>query len=457
MKKKICIVLIALLLGGGLFYFLKSHKKSSIIIILIDALRKDHLSCYGYGRNTSPNIDKFASEAIKFDNCVSTCSWTSPSVASLFTSLYVSSHGLMTHSNKDTDILPLELVTLAELLKENGYATAAFVANRWIREEFNYNQGFDLFKQVGTSFRPSAATVREKAIAWLHSKPNKPFFLYLHFMDVHGPYLPPYPYNTLFTSETQRELSLEEYEKLRYLKIQNQTDLNFYINQYDGGIKYCDYHIGKILNYLREEGLFKEAAIIITSDHGEAFFEHGACDHGFTLYNEEINVPLFLKLPASCDAIIMQNIKTQLIDLGVTIAHLIGATFPYKVDGINLITKNTQADNGQRRKRLYSEEYMKGFPKIAMIEKGMKYIFHSAEKRIVEVFDLNEDQGELNNMMNAHNHISYEHIEKDISEWSTMKNNWKMKTIKEQQKAVIDPDTLEHLKSLGYIHNRSQD
>ena len=133
MKKGICVLSIALIIAFGLFHYLKTQSKPNIIIILVDALRKDHLGCYGYSGNTSPNIDRFASEAIKFNNCISACSWTSPSIASLFTSLYVSSHGLMTHSNKDTDVLALELVTLAEALKENGYITAAFVANRWIR------------------------------------------------------------------------------------------------------------------------------------------------------------------------------------------------------------------------------------------------------------------------------------------------------------------------------------
>jgi len=165
---------------------------------MIDALRKDHLGCYGYYRNTSPQIDEFAKDAIKFEETTSTCSWTSPSIASLFTSLYVSSHGLMTHSQKSTDILNLQYETLAEVLKKKGYTTSAFIANRWIREEFNYHQGFDTFEQVGGDIpRPSSAAVKEKVIAWLESKPEQPFFTYIHFMDVHGTYYPPYQHKTL--------------------------------------------------------------------------------------------------------------------------------------------------------------------------------------------------------------------------------------------------------------------
>jgi len=322
MKREIfIIILLFIILPSALLYFYFNQKvQPNIIIIMIDALRKDHLSCYGYYRNTSPKIDEFAEDAIQFENTVSTCSWTSPSIASLFTSLYVSGHGLMTHSQKSTDILDLQFETLAEVLKKNGYMTSAFIANRWIREEFNYHQGFDTFEQVGGDIpRPSAAAVKEKAVAWLKNKAKQPFFAYIHFMDVHGPYYPPYPYNTFFTSQNKRELTLQEYTKLRYLKYEGQRDLNFYINQYDGEIRYCDYNIGKIIQYLKEADLYDDSIIILTSDHGEAFFEHGECDHGFTLYNEEIRVPLIIRFPSSADSSINDRINPQLIDIGVTI------------------------------------------------------------------------------------------------------------------------------------------
>ena len=257
MNKRILIIsiLLIIILSGVILYNYNHRVRPNLMIILIDALRKDHLGCYGYHRNTSPRIDEFAKDAIKFEETMSTCSWTSPSIASLFTSLYVSSHGLKTHSQKSTDILDLRFETLAEILKKHGYRTSAFIANRWIRAEFNYHQGFDVFEQIGGDIpRPSAASVREKAIAWLKNRQKKPFFTYIHFMDVHGPYLPPYPYNTFFKTEQVRMLTQQEFNKLRYLKVEGQRDLNFYINQYDGEIRYCDYHIGKILEYLKEAG-----------------------------------------------------------------------------------------------------------------------------------------------------------------------------------------------------------
>ena len=200
------IMMLTIVVLAGILLYSARVEMPNIVIILVDALRVDHLGCYRYPRDTSPNIDRFARDAIRFEGTVSTCSWTSPSIASLFTSLYVSSHGLMTHSQKSTDILAPEFKTLAEILKDKGYTTAAFVANRWIRREFNYHQGFDLFKQVGTDMaRPGAAAVRENVMEWLEPNPPSPFFLYIHFMDVHGPYIPPYPFNTMFSSALTRK------------------------------------------------------------------------------------------------------------------------------------------------------------------------------------------------------------------------------------------------------------
>ena len=456
MKKVFIIfILLIILLSAALLYHYSHQVRPNLMIILIDALRKDHLGCYGYHRNTSPKIDEFARDAIRFQETISNCSWTSPSIASLFTSLYVSSHGLKTHSQKSTDILDLGFETLAEILKKHGYTTSAFITNRWIREEFNYHQGFDVFEQVAEDItRPIAASVRESVIAWLKNRPKKPFFTYIHFMDVHGPYFSPYPYNTLFTTEKKRALTPQEYNKLRYLRIEGQRDLNFYISQYDGAIRYCDYHIGKILEYLKEADLYDDSIIIVTSDHGEAFFEHGECDHGFTLYNEEIEVPLIMRLPSSMDYAINEHAKTQLIDLGVTILDIIGAGFPYEVDGISILLPD---DGLHERQRIYSEEYMKGFPKVALIEGNMKYIFHIPEERIVEVYDLNKDDEEKNSLIGpGYPSDAYYRMKKEIRTWLEQKGALQKRISKKPDQAPIDPRTLEQLKSLGYIQYQGE-
>ncbi|MBN2372275.1 sulfatase [bacterium] len=460
-KSFTCIALLVILLASSVYicFHIYSNRRTrpNIFIILIDALREDHLGCYGYYRDTSPHIDEFARDSKKFEGVISACSWTSPSIASLFTSLYVSSHGLMTHSQKCTDILNPQFETLAEALKKKGYTTAAFIANRWIREEFNYNQGFDTFEQVGGDIpRPGAAAVKERVILWLKDRPKQPFFAYIHFMDVHGPYYPPYPYNTFFTRKNRRELTDQEYNKLRYLKYEGQRDLNFYISQYDGGIRYCDYNIGKIMQYLREAGLYNDSVIILTSDHGEAFFEHGECDHGFTLYNEEIRVPLIIRLPPSASSEINDCILPQLIDIGVTILDMIGARFPYDVDGLSLLCAIKKGKVDQWRDAQFSEEYMKGFPKAAMIKEGIKYIYNIFEGRIVEVYDMADDDREQNNLAAAHSFSDfYACIEKQIQEWLTGKECLRNKISGKRDRANIDARTLEQLKSLGYIQPAS--
>ncbi|MGA1843667.1 MAG: sulfatase [bacterium] len=450
----VAAVLVLAILGLAVILLYSTRvEMPNIVIILVDALRVDHLGCYGYNRDTSPNLDRFARDAIRFEGTVSTCSWTSPSIASLFTSLYVSSHGLMTHSQQRTDILAPDFETLAEVLKKRGYTTAAFVANRWIRKEFNYHQGFDLFKQVGTDMaRPGAAAVRESVMEWFEPNPPPPFFLYIHFMDVHGPYIPPYPFNTMFTSKPGRKLTADEYGRLRYLRFEGQWDLNFYINQYDGEIRYCDYHIGKILDHLQESGLYDDSIIIITADHGEAFFEHGACDHGFTLYNEETMVPLLMRFPSSMACTADMSIPPQLVDIGATILSLINARFPYEVDGLCLVASPRRGNDQRTRQRIFSEEHMKGIPKVAMIEGHMKYIYHLPEERIVEAYDLQGDEGECTNLVMADRPDGVLNRKGDeIRAWLSRKSGVRKGIARTQNQAEIDPRTLEQLKSLGYI------
>jgi arylsulfatase A-like enzyme len=229
-------------------------------------------------------------------------------------------------------------------------------------------------------------------------------------------------------------------------------DLNFYINQYDGEIRYCDYHIGKIIQYLKSEDLFEDSVIIITSDHGESFFEHGACDHGFTLYNEEIEVPLLMRFPESLDFTINDHFKPQLIDIGVTLLNIIGAEFPYEVDGLSFVSLDNKRNNEQTRQKIYSEEYMKGVPKVAIIEEDMKYIYHIPQEKIVEVYNLSEDEGEEENLLMNYNLIaSNDQKKKEIRTWLHMKEAQRNRISKKREQAVIDPRTLEQLKSLGYI------
>ncbi|MGI6523707.1 MAG: sulfatase [Bdellovibrionota bacterium] len=263
------------------------QKQRNVIVILIDTLRADHLSMNGYQRETSPVIDNFAAENLNFKWALAPAPWTPASVASLFTGLYPSAHGMVPPNSRDTAIkhsvrLPSKWQTMAETFKNNGYYTAAFSSNPWIQELFGFTQGFDLF---GYKERAEAAVLTAKAKEivqkWRETEKEKPLFMYLHYLDPHNPYSPPAPYNTKFSGTVEGRV---------YPKKQQE-----FINQYDGEILYTDTEIGKLFSFLKEEGIYDDAVIILLSDHGEQFMERGHQGHGFDLYNEEVHVPLIVK------------------------------------------------------------------------------------------------------------------------------------------------------------------
>ena len=198
--------------------------------------------------------------------------------------------------------------------------------------------------------------------------------------------------------------------------------------------------------------MYDDSIIIITADHGEAFFEHGACDHGFTLYNEEIKVPLLMRFPSSMACAADMRFPPQLVDIGATILHLIDARFPYEVDGISLVASPSMGDNERKRQRIFSEEHMKGIPKVAMIEGRMKYIYNIPEERIVEAYDLLEDEGEGTNLVMVDRpDVVLDRKERDIRAWLSQKNEVRKGIARTRDQAMIDSRTLEQLKSLGYI------
>lgn len=428
----------------------------NIIILLIDALRKDHVGVYGYNRDTTPNIDLFSQKAIVSQDVVSQSSWTVPSVASLFSSLYPSVHGTNTHhGKKKSDSLDKKIVTFAEVLKEKGYVTGAFVANCLICKRFFFDQGFDVYDPIDKKApKPLAEELNKKALKWIKKNKKKPFFTYLHYMDVHGPYEAPKPYDSFFKSIKCRPLSIQEANKLQYLSHGRERDnnnLNYYIDQYDGEIRYVDYHIGQFLKRLKEYGLFDNTIIIITSDHGEAFFEHGFCDHGWSLYDEEINIPLIVKFPKSIKFKNFCHHRIELFDINATILYILNYNFPYKTNDKNLISDlNDETFNDF----IFSEELSNKPnrpPKIAMIKGDFKAIYMVDEEKVTELYDLEKDKLEEKNLINVELDRHWE-FEKEIESWQKEKLQEKNKLGLEKTKVVrIEQIRIEQLKSLGYL------
>lgn len=271
------------------------HPSVPVIFILIDTLRADHLGKYGYNRPTSPFMDSLGTTA-RFLDVTTQAPWTLPSVASIFTSRYPTEIGVL----KLIDVLPESEFTLAEYFKAQGYRTVALNTNPHIVKESGMMQGFD---SVFTyPFSTSGGVIFHDALHWMDQEGgnSKPFFMYLHLMDVHTPYLPPKEALALFESGYSGtvEGTNEMFgEILRGERTLSPEDLRHLVNLYDGEIRNVDGLIEEFVAQLKKRGLYDPAFLILTADHGEEFFEHGGLQHARTLYEELIHVPLILKFP----------------------------------------------------------------------------------------------------------------------------------------------------------------
>jgi len=328
--------------------------RPSLVIVLIDTLRADHLGCYGYDRDTSPNVDRWAAGSTLFSRCIAQASWTAPSVASLFTSLYPTVHRtgsgleerrvicngqvvMMPAPASAPEIsaeLPPGFVTFAEVCREAGYRTAAYVANGIIAATQGYGQGFETYLIMNDR------KVTQHARQWLREGGQRPFLLYLHYMAPHAPYNPPAAFNRFPADAPPLDLlnaALRDsinFVGSRTLTPQEVANL---INPYDGEILFADHQVQQILDSLAELDLTDRTVVVLTADHGEEFLDHGWIWHSSThLYEELIHVPLIIDLPGDGHRGQQVPQVVRHIDLAPTLLELAGLDRPAEMQGRSL-------------------------------------------------------------------------------------------------------------------------
>ena len=324
----------------------------NVVLISIDSLRADHLGSYGYGRETSPFLDQLASEGVRFENAVSTTSWTLPAHAALFTGLVDSAHGVV--DNGQT--LSENNLTLAEVLQGHGYHTAGFFGGPYLHETFGLAQGFDVWEScmgVGTG----SDSVRREAMSeassshgdvtgertldavrrWLAGGVQEPAFLFLHMWDVHYDYIPPAEYVERFDPNYQGPIDGRNVANdPRLTADMDPRDLEHLVARYDGEIRYTDDVLRRILAELETAGFLQDAIVVVTSDHGEEFFEHGGKGHQRTLFDEVLRVPLIFHSPGRLPAGTVLNDQVRLIDLMPTLVRLAGIDAALPLQGRDL-------------------------------------------------------------------------------------------------------------------------
>ncbi len=330
--------------------------RPNVVLISIDTLRRDHLGCYGYPRATSPRIDQLATEGAVFENMVSSSSWTLPAHAAMFTGLADTVHGAL----EITSRLPDDRVTLAERLKELGYTTVGFFSGPPLYPAYGLGQGFDAYVDCTSYPELSAQSavagvtrggplhhaarkditgprVVERVQAWLSGDTSRPFFMFIHLWDVHPDFVPPPPYDRMFDPDYA---GTETGEDFLFSPTVNpampKRELEHIIALYDGEIAWTDAHVGKILDDLDARKLRDSTIVMLLSDHGEEFLEHGSKGHRHTLFDELIRIPLIVRYPGYIAAGQRYGEQARMIDVVSTLLALVNAPPPADVMGQSL-------------------------------------------------------------------------------------------------------------------------
>ncbi|MCH7700077.1 MAG: sulfatase [Planctomycetes bacterium] len=273
----------------------------NIVLITIDTLRADHLGCYGYFRDTSPTIDALAAESVFFERCIVPMATTLPTHASIFTGTYPLEHGILAnYKHGGFQFVPSpKLASLAQFASRAGYQTAAFVSATPVKRGTGMEAGFDTFDEPSHAQRKAGKTT-EAVLAWLKEREQKPFLLWVHYFDPHGPYAPPPPYDTRYSTDEQLESYLARArfaDRSRRPGGKNVVTRPA-INGYDGEIRYTDDQLAKLFGALKGQGLWDDSIVVLIGDHGEGLGQHNVPGHAL-LWDEQLHVPLMIRVPGA--------------------------------------------------------------------------------------------------------------------------------------------------------------
>lgn len=440
------------------------REKPNVVLIVLDALRRDRLSCYGHDRQTSPNLDRLAQEGVAFLRAYSHGPRTVYAMPSLFTSQYPAFHTMM-HYQAMSRPLPESRTTISEMLRDAGYSTACVVTNPYLRSNFGTIQGYDIADQFGGQKfdlgffwllqqarlvhmpyyahhrKPNATEVTDQAIARARQLSAGPFFLFVHYMDTHHAYLPPPEYAKMFLTETDAPGPEEVYDLTRNYYIDRRAPgprvLRALQDYYDACIRYSDTQIGRLIDVIQQ--MQRESIIVVTSDHGDEFLEHGYLYHTNIAYEELIHVPLIMSFPDGLGGGRRIDAMARHIDVLPTIADVAEVDPPPTAMGRSLVplVRGEAPDST-------IESYAQG-PFNAALNTGRWKVLYNDTLNTFSLFDLSVDAGETRDIWLEDADFRAD-LRARLEEYLEA-----ARAIEEHGGAVLDPDTVRRLKALGYL------
>jgi arylsulfatase A-like enzyme len=449
----ICVILLAAGAAALVWWFAPDYPttgsgRTNLILISVDTLRADHLACYGYPRQTSPTIDSLARQGTRFHTVAAQAPWTLPSHVSMVTGLYPHRHGVTTTEGRLAEKVP----TLATLLAREGFATGALTNSEWLTERQRFNSGFHTFEYIsewsGKKLRNCAPEITDKAIRWIRKNDQRPFFLFVHYYDVHSDYQPDEAYRRMFVDPSYRGLINGSTSQL--LQVRRGTRrltpdaVRHVIDLYDGEIRQLDDQIARLLRFLDRRGRSGDTCVVFTADHGEEFLEHGSVLHGRTLFDEVIAVPLIIRGPNVPAANTVTDL-VQLVDLVPTALGLLGLQPASDLDGHDLRTTWTGANPQAGTRLAFAEaDWQNAEPDIKRMVRSPRFkLVYDRLSGARQLYDLQTDPRETRDVITGHADVAYAMIKALATFTAT--------TRPVERAAPLPQETIERLKSLGYL------
>ncbi len=395
-----------------------------LILITLDTTRADRLGCYGYEKAQTPHLDHLAQEAVIFENAICHSPTTVPSHATMMTGLYPPRHSVRITGSH---VLPDDLITLAEILKQHQYKTAAVVSAYPVTRRFGFGQGFDDYENSfwSESLKPTVLERKAEdsiriALDWLGKNKDSKFFLWLHLWDPHAEYNPPAPFNRQFSDDP-----------------------------YDGEVAYMDWCLGSFFEKMKDWNIYHSSLIVIAGDHGEGLGDHGEFEHQYFLYDSTMRIPFLIKAAEQTESKRVQQ-EVGLVDIFPTVLDYMGISWKHSIDGMSLKPLIDGNPSETRNRSLYMEalsgEISLGWsPMYALRKEGWKFI----EAPIPELYNVEKDPQEVNNLLPT-----------EIRQGEDLKEEL-MRMMDELDKAEkmpeedIDDETVRNLASLGYVSSSS--
>jgi arylsulfatase A-like enzyme len=459
----------------------KKPTGKSVLLVTVDTLRADFVGVYGSPIPTTPNIDALAEQGLLFEDCTVQWPKTWPSVASFLTGAYPSTTGMKYRRTP----LPPELTVIGEVFQQAGYTTAAIVSNFNLGYTFGFDQGFDFFLESWAELwtekhgnRPfqhkagltkqytDATIVTTQTLRWLRDRPrDAPFFLWVHYMDPHGPYLPPDGYVDLFADAFREQEGtvppgVPNYQIQRDPETQQVIgDVAHYWRQYAREVRYLDEEIGRLMAELKAMDLFDTTLIVFSADHGESLGEHDYYfEHGWYSYQVNARVPLFI---VDREGIAQGRRITHpvgLIDVSPTLLDWVGLPIPEQFEGTNLVQLIEGRKAPATPERVFMESGIhEGEYQLSMREGPWKLIFIPSEidrsrlnGELFELYNVIEDPYETRNL-SAELPDRVRAMAETLTAWSRAKAADRG-DVKEVDLENLDPKAIEMLRSLGYVN-----